>query len=203
MQLNLFMFEYNGRSGYRLKPEFMRRPDKHFDPFTENTVDGIVANTLSVKVRWFSQRWWFWRVTNDALGICWACVKVTLLCFSTDSFGQRPHFSLLFVCYLLVQMTGTLEGNFIIFVVNVKLDSGMRWFNLSRRLVEQLVVYNLWWMTRRQFLTSISAAAIFAVITAKWREKRTQSMNPCWVWAESIVTKVVFIHEEQMELSYS
>uniref|UniRef100_A0A3B5MBW5 Phosphoinositide phospholipase C n=1 Tax=Xiphophorus couchianus TaxID=32473 RepID=A0A3B5MBW5_9TELE len=50
MQLNLFMFEYNGRSGYRLKPEFMRRHDKHFDPFTENTVDGIVANTLSVKV---------------------------------------------------------------------------------------------------------------------------------------------------------
>ncbi|KAM9365696.1 1-phosphatidylinositol 4,5-bisphosphate phosphodiesterase beta-1-like [Pholidichthys leucotaenia] len=50
MQLNLFMFEYNGRCGYRLKPEFMRRPDKHFDPFTENTVDGIVANTLSVKV---------------------------------------------------------------------------------------------------------------------------------------------------------
>ncbi|KAJ0066880.1 hypothetical protein NL108_004851 [Boleophthalmus pectinirostris] len=50
MQLNLFMFEYNGRSGYRLKPEFMRRPDKHFDPFTENTVDGIVANTLSVKL---------------------------------------------------------------------------------------------------------------------------------------------------------
>ncbi|XP_069000289.1 1-phosphatidylinositol 4,5-bisphosphate phosphodiesterase beta-1-like [Embiotoca jacksoni] len=49
-QLNLFVFEYNGRSGYRLKPEFMRRPDKHFDPFAENTVDGIVANTLSVKI---------------------------------------------------------------------------------------------------------------------------------------------------------
>lgn len=57
MQLNLFMFEYNGRSGYRLKPEFMRRPDKHFDPFTENTVDGIVANTLSVKV--YSQCFFF------------------------------------------------------------------------------------------------------------------------------------------------
>lgn len=51
MQLNLGMFEYNGKCGYRLKPEFMRRPDKHFDPFTESTVDGIVANTLSVKVR--------------------------------------------------------------------------------------------------------------------------------------------------------
>eukprot|EP00061_Rhincodon_typus_P005170 g24378.t1 len=45
------MFEHNGKSGFRLKPEFMRRTDKHFDPFTETTVDGIVANTLSVKVR--------------------------------------------------------------------------------------------------------------------------------------------------------
>jgi len=50
MQLNLGMYEYNGKCGYRLKPEFMRRPDKHFDPFTVSTVDGIVANTLSVKV---------------------------------------------------------------------------------------------------------------------------------------------------------
>lgn len=50
MQLNLGMYEYNGKCGYRLKPEFMRRPDKRFDPFTESTVDGIVANTLSVKV---------------------------------------------------------------------------------------------------------------------------------------------------------
>uniref|UniRef100_A0A3Q3D5E7 Phosphoinositide phospholipase C n=1 Tax=Hippocampus comes TaxID=109280 RepID=A0A3Q3D5E7_HIPCM len=48
--LNLGMYEYNGKSGFRLKPEFMRRPDKHFDPFTESTVDGIVANTLSVKI---------------------------------------------------------------------------------------------------------------------------------------------------------
>ncbi|XP_035277609.1 1-phosphatidylinositol 4,5-bisphosphate phosphodiesterase beta-1 isoform X1 [Anguilla anguilla] len=50
MQLNLGMYEYNGKSGYRLKPEFMRRPDKNFDPFTESTVDGIVANTLSVRI---------------------------------------------------------------------------------------------------------------------------------------------------------
>uniref|UniRef100_A0A7N6AZQ8 1-phosphatidylinositol 4,5-bisphosphate phosphodiesterase n=1 Tax=Anabas testudineus TaxID=64144 RepID=A0A7N6AZQ8_ANATE len=46
MQLNMGVFEYNGRSGYILKPEFMRRTDKHFDPFTENIVDGIVANTV-------------------------------------------------------------------------------------------------------------------------------------------------------------
>uniref|UniRef100_A0A672HKV3 Phosphoinositide phospholipase C n=1 Tax=Salarias fasciatus TaxID=181472 RepID=A0A672HKV3_SALFA len=50
MQLNLGMYEYNGKCGFRLKPEFMRRHDKHFDPFTESTVDGIVANTLSVKI---------------------------------------------------------------------------------------------------------------------------------------------------------
>ncbi|XP_074862164.1 1-phosphatidylinositol 4,5-bisphosphate phosphodiesterase beta-3 isoform X3 [Carettochelys insculpta] len=50
MQLNLGMFEYNRRSGYLLKPEFMRREDKLFDPFTENIVDGIVANTVKVKI---------------------------------------------------------------------------------------------------------------------------------------------------------
>ncbi|XP_006894302.1 PREDICTED: 1-phosphatidylinositol 4,5-bisphosphate phosphodiesterase beta-1 isoform X2 [Elephantulus edwardii] len=50
MQINMGIYEYNGKSGYRLKPEFMRRPDKHFDPFTEGIVDGIVANTLSVKI---------------------------------------------------------------------------------------------------------------------------------------------------------
>uniref|UniRef100_A0AAR2KDY1 1-phosphatidylinositol 4,5-bisphosphate phosphodiesterase n=1 Tax=Pygocentrus nattereri TaxID=42514 RepID=A0AAR2KDY1_PYGNA len=50
MQLNLSVFEYNGRSGYLLKPEFMRRTDKHFDPFTMNIVDGIVANTVKIKI---------------------------------------------------------------------------------------------------------------------------------------------------------
>ncbi|KAK3546683.1 hypothetical protein QTP70_031388 [Hemibagrus guttatus] len=50
MQLNMGVFEYNGRSGYLLKPEFMRRTDKHFDPFTENIVDGIVANTIKIKI---------------------------------------------------------------------------------------------------------------------------------------------------------
>ncbi|OCT79252.1 hypothetical protein XELAEV_18026060mg, partial [Xenopus laevis] len=50
MQLNMGMYEYNGKCGFRLKPEFMRRPDKQFDPFTETTVDGIVANTVSVKI---------------------------------------------------------------------------------------------------------------------------------------------------------
>lgn len=66
MQLNLGMYEYNGKCGYRLKPEFMRRPDKHFDPFTESTVDGIVANTLSVKV---------------CLCLCFVCVRVCVCSF--------------------------------------------------------------------------------------------------------------------------
>uniref|UniRef100_A0A8C6WS17 Phosphoinositide phospholipase C n=1 Tax=Neogobius melanostomus TaxID=47308 RepID=A0A8C6WS17_9GOBI len=50
MQLNMGVFEYNGHSGYLLKPEFMRRMDKCFDPFTEDTVDGIVANTIKIRV---------------------------------------------------------------------------------------------------------------------------------------------------------
>ncbi|XP_055012086.1 1-phosphatidylinositol 4,5-bisphosphate phosphodiesterase beta-3 isoform X2 [Boleophthalmus pectinirostris] len=50
MQLNMGVFEYNGHSGYLLKPEFMRRTDKSFDPFTEDIVDGIVANTIKIRV---------------------------------------------------------------------------------------------------------------------------------------------------------
>ncbi|WAR18943.1 PLCB3-like protein [Mya arenaria] len=50
MQLNLGIFEYNNRSGYILKPDFMRRLDKHFDPFAESVVDGIVAGTVTFKV---------------------------------------------------------------------------------------------------------------------------------------------------------
>ncbi|ESO90162.1 hypothetical protein LOTGIDRAFT_123959 [Lottia gigantea] len=50
MQLNLGIFEYNGRCGYILKPDFMRRKDRHFDPFAESTVDGIVAGTVKVRV---------------------------------------------------------------------------------------------------------------------------------------------------------
>lgn len=50
MQLNVGIFEYNGRSGYLLKPDFMRRMDRKFDPFTESTVDGIIAGTVSVQV---------------------------------------------------------------------------------------------------------------------------------------------------------
>lgn len=51
MQLNLGIFEYNGRCGYLCKPDFMRRADRlKFDPFTESTVDGIIAGTVSVRV---------------------------------------------------------------------------------------------------------------------------------------------------------
>ncbi|XP_076443085.1 1-phosphatidylinositol 4,5-bisphosphate phosphodiesterase classes I and II-like [Babylonia areolata] len=50
MQINLGTFEYNGRTGYILKPDFMRRVDRHFDPFAESTVDGIVAGTLTIKI---------------------------------------------------------------------------------------------------------------------------------------------------------
>ena len=50
MQLNLGIFEYNGRSGYILKPDFMRRRDRQFDPFAESTVDGIIAGAVQIKV---------------------------------------------------------------------------------------------------------------------------------------------------------
>lgn len=40
----------SGSCGYLLKPEFMRRADKSFDPFSESPVDGVIAAHCSVKV---------------------------------------------------------------------------------------------------------------------------------------------------------
>ena len=48
MQQNLALFEFNGQCGYLLKHEFMRRPDKQFDPFSVDRIDVVVASTLSV-----------------------------------------------------------------------------------------------------------------------------------------------------------
>ncbi|RCN32567.1 Phosphatidylinositol-specific phospholipase C, Y domain protein [Ancylostoma caninum] len=49
MQLNMGKFEYNAGSGYLLKPDFMRRPDRTFDPFSESPVDGVIAAHCSVR----------------------------------------------------------------------------------------------------------------------------------------------------------
>ncbi|XP_039259634.2 1-phosphatidylinositol 4,5-bisphosphate phosphodiesterase beta-4-like [Styela clava] len=50
MQLNQGRFEFNGMCGYLLKPEFMRRDDRVFDPFSESPVDGVIAAHCSVEV---------------------------------------------------------------------------------------------------------------------------------------------------------
>ncbi|XP_074145363.1 1-phosphatidylinositol 4,5-bisphosphate phosphodiesterase beta-2 isoform X2 [Sminthopsis crassicaudata] len=50
MQQNMALFEFNGQSGYLLKHEFMRRPDKQFDPFSVDRIDVVVATTLSITV---------------------------------------------------------------------------------------------------------------------------------------------------------
>ncbi|NXP05483.1 PLCB2 phosphodiesterase, partial [Thinocorus orbignyianus] len=48
MQQNMALFEFNGQCGYLLKHEFMRRPDKQFDPFSVDRIDVVVASTLAV-----------------------------------------------------------------------------------------------------------------------------------------------------------
>ncbi|KAL3308931.1 1-phosphatidylinositol 4,5-bisphosphate phosphodiesterase beta-4, partial [Cichlidogyrus casuarinus] len=50
MQLNQGKFEYNGNCGFLLKPEFMRRPERQFDPFSESPMDGVIAATCEVRV---------------------------------------------------------------------------------------------------------------------------------------------------------
>ncbi|NWR60706.1 PLCB2 phosphodiesterase, partial [Bucorvus abyssinicus] len=48
MQQNMALFEFNGQCGYLLKHEFMRRPDKQFDPFSVDRIDVVEASTLSI-----------------------------------------------------------------------------------------------------------------------------------------------------------
>lgn len=48
MQLNLALFEFNGKTGYLLKHDVLRRSDKKFDPFCDR-IDTVVASTLTIK----------------------------------------------------------------------------------------------------------------------------------------------------------
>ncbi|GCB76552.1 hypothetical protein scyTo_0019903, partial [Scyliorhinus torazame] len=50
MQLNNSFFEFNGRSGYILKHELLRRLEKTFDPFTADRIDVVVSNTVSILI---------------------------------------------------------------------------------------------------------------------------------------------------------
>uniref|UniRef100_H3DJB0 Phosphoinositide phospholipase C n=1 Tax=Tetraodon nigroviridis TaxID=99883 RepID=H3DJB0_TETNG len=50
MQLNMALFEFNGRTGYLLKHDVLRRSDKTFNPFCDR-IDTVVASTLTIKAR--------------------------------------------------------------------------------------------------------------------------------------------------------
>ncbi|KAG2457656.1 PLCB2 phosphodiesterase, partial [Polypterus senegalus] len=42
MQLNMALFEFNSRTGYLLKHDFMRRTEKRFDPYAMDRIDVII-----------------------------------------------------------------------------------------------------------------------------------------------------------------
>ena len=47
---NVFVSHICVSCRYLLKPDFMRRPDRTFDPFSESPVDGVIAAHCSCKV---------------------------------------------------------------------------------------------------------------------------------------------------------
>lgn len=53
MDLNQGRFMVNGKSGYVLKPAFMRNPRTEFDPITLTRGDWLQHKTLHVMVRGF------------------------------------------------------------------------------------------------------------------------------------------------------
>ncbi|XP_063689017.1 1-phosphatidylinositol 4,5-bisphosphate phosphodiesterase beta-4-like isoform X2 [Bolinopsis microptera] len=50
MQLNIGKFEFNNKTGYLLKPDFMTKTQTTFNPFLEMSVEGVVAAELKVHV---------------------------------------------------------------------------------------------------------------------------------------------------------
>ena len=50
MQLHEGLFDLNGRCGYVLKPECMRKQDTQYDPFETDSVENVVANSASIQV---------------------------------------------------------------------------------------------------------------------------------------------------------
>ena len=49
-----FVSLFNCFPRFLLKPDFMRRPDRTFDPFSESPVDGVIAAHCSVEVNIYS-----------------------------------------------------------------------------------------------------------------------------------------------------
>lgn len=56
MQLNMALFEFNGRTGYLLKHDVLRRSDKTFNPFCDK-IDTVVASTLTIKARYLVSKY--------------------------------------------------------------------------------------------------------------------------------------------------
>lgn len=77
MQLNQGKFEYNATTGYLLKPDFMRRSDKIFDPFSED-VDGVITAQCSVQVNFAYATFYFVRIFLQGIceTICFIRIKI-------------------------------------------------------------------------------------------------------------------------------
>jgi hypothetical protein len=56
MQMNLAMFERNGRSGYVRKPLAMRDSAYRVNPFATDFIDGVIPSKLNIKVIHIVQR---------------------------------------------------------------------------------------------------------------------------------------------------
>jgi len=61
---------------YLLKPDFMRRPDKSFDPFSESPVDGVIAAHCSIQVTKVSRYIAVLYSDHSILQVCYIRVSV-------------------------------------------------------------------------------------------------------------------------------
>lgn len=96
MQLNQGKFEYNGNSGFLLKPDFLRRSDKYFDPFSESPVDGVIAAFCSIQIisgQFLSEKRVGTYVEVDMYGLPTDTIRREFRTKTVSSNGLNPYYN--------------------------------------------------------------------------------------------------------------
>ena len=95
MQLNLGMFEFQNRCGYRLKPIEVRSSEKDFDPFLESGVDGVVSSSLKLLImsgHFISDKGSYCYIELEMFGLPADTIRKRYKIKSTTKTGLNPQF---------------------------------------------------------------------------------------------------------------
>jgi phosphatidylinositol phospholipase C beta len=123
MQLNMGKFEYNGNSGFLLKPDFLRLSDKYFDPFSELPVDGVIAAFCSIRIisgQFVSEKRIGTYVEVDMYGLPTDTIRREFRTKTVPNNGLNPYYNedpFVFRKVFLVYFYNHLKNIFLMFIL--------------------------------------------------------------------------------------